>query len=377
MKLRQLLILACTFFLWVLIVDDTCAQSKYSKYKGKAAKGKSIGKYKGIRNAGKFHAHQYMGIMVNAFNYYGDMAPVNRAASTDISFTRPGLGFTFGHRFHPGASLRANFNWGWIKAEDFSSGTTDREQDPSAYGRYMRNLSFRNHIKEFNVGFNMYFLPQTGSVAFRLPLNGYIFVGAGVYHHAPKGLVSDVDAQTGELVDGSLVGTWVDLRKLGTEGQQLDPGTKDEIEARSGTRPADPYPLINFQIPVALGVTMKLPANFDLRFEMGYRFAFTDYLDDVSDQYVSLSHFGDNDLARMMSDRSAELQDETIRKVALDFNGSSYTVSGDIRDNAGDFNGKRGNPENNDVYFITQFKLVYLIPESSRVGKRQRAAKFR
>ncbi len=44
----------------------------------------------------------------------------------------------------------------------------------------------------------------------------------------------------------------------------------------------------------------------DLWADIGFRYTFTDYLDDVSENYVDLGVF-DNNLARAMSYRSNEL----------------------------------------------------------------------
>ena len=51
--------------------------------------------------------------------------------------------------------------------------------------------------------------------------------------------------------------------------------------------------------------TQRLPGPFSASLEMGYRYLFTDYIDDVSGGYVPYWAFSDP-LARIMSDRSAE-----------------------------------------------------------------------
>ena len=49
----------------------------------------------------------------------------------------------------------------------------------------------------------------------------------------------------------------------------------------------------------------QLNKRWDFEFEVGYRYLFTDYIDDVSGLYVDLGAL-DSPLARAMSDRSRE-----------------------------------------------------------------------
>lgn len=60
---------------------------------------------------------QYLsiGFAVNALNYFGDIAPTERKVSTDISLTRPGLGFSAAYRFGPRITARSTFSWGRLK----------------------------------------------------------------------------------------------------------------------------------------------------------------------------------------------------------------------------------------------------------------------
>ncbi len=358
----------------LLISVDTNGQLlKRNKYKAKLERNKSISHYKGGSRGGKFRSHQYVGFAVNALNYYGDLAPVNRAGSSDISFTRPGFGFEYGLRIHPMAAIRANFNYGRLKGDDFTSDPKDGESAP----RYVRNLSFRNDIKELNVGVNIYFIPDNNGPSRRNPFNAYLFVGGGVFLHEPKGRVPDQDYQTGSG-DLKQAGEWVKLRPLGTEGQNMD------FEGAPKK-----YSVIQFNIPVMLGATMRLPGPFNAAVEFGPRILFTDYIDDVSTKYVNLDLF-DDPLARIMSDRSAEptaVWNEETRKgistFSLDFGGQNYNVGvsntdeialqGGVRDNV-NFESIRGNPDSNDLYFVTQLKVTYIIQGG---GGRRGPAKFR
>ena len=210
---------------------------------------------------------------VNALNYFGDLAPLNQAASTDISFTRPGFGAALGYRFSPTMSFRGALSWGRIKGDDFTSDPQDEASAP----RYARNLSFRNDIKELQAGFEYYIMPTSGGITTRARMNAYVFFGVAVFHHEPRGKVPQFDYQANNTSDElSQSGEWVKLRPLGTEGQFLDGSS------------VKPYSQFQLSIPIAIGVRMALPGPFDAGVEFGYRFLFTDYIDDVSGTYVNL-----------------------------------------------------------------------------------------
>jgi hypothetical protein len=339
-------------------------------YKRRRGGNKKVSKYRGS-TAGKFRPYEYLTYGVNALNYYGDLAPLARAASSDISFTRPGTGVTYGLRFNPGLAIRANYNFGRIKGDDISS------QDQS---RYTRNLSFRNNIHEFNVGANFYFLADNNSATYRSPINIYLFVGGGFFLHEPKGKVPQYDYQTygpTAEAEGAPVlenaGEWVKLRELKTEGQGGD------FEGAP-----EPYKPFQWQVPINAGVELAIPRTYlSVGLEFGFRYIFTDYLDDVSNKYVALDRFED-ETARIMSDRSMELisANEIERDFSLinynqlDFNGTPYYYAVDI--GSGFQNSVRGNPESNDTYFLTQIKIKLILPPDGLFkNSRKSNAKFR
>ncbi len=347
-------------FLFSTIDAEAQRRNKYRKRKNK---NKSISRYHGGAVGGKFRPYSFLSGNVNALNYYGDLAPVNKAASTDISFTQPGFGVNVGYKFSPYAAVRAGFNYGRLKGDDISSDPAETQ----AYSRYLRNLSFRNDIKEFHMGFEIFLLPNHGGPNVRPPFNVYLFLGGAVFHHEPKGLVPDMDYTTGGTEVAPSAGEWVKLRKLGTEGQFLD---------GSDVKKYSPFQL---SIPLAIGATFRLPGPFDVGLELGYRYLFTDYVDDVSTNYLPFDQF-DDPLARIMSDRSAEPVaawsgiDRSGVKVASGTmsDGNTYYAAGDVGGGlvtSGD--AIRGNPKDNDMMFMTTLKLIWI------VGKTGSSAKFR
>lgn len=367
-KLKAALLLVLTI---LFLSDDAFAQRRRkNSFQKRKSKSRNIGKYRGSRTKGgasRFKPYQYVGFGLNALNYFGDLAPVNKAASTDISFTRPGFGVMYGYKFHPAMAARVSFNGGLLTGDDFTSDPVDPDSKP----RYQRNLSFRNFIKELSVGMEFYFLPNYRGAAVRPPINAYLFVGVAGFHHQPQGKAPDFDYQSGSdvpLPNGLSAGEWVNLQPLGTEGQN------GQVAGSS------PYSLFQLAIPIGLGAELALPGPLSFGLEFGYRFVFTDYLDDVSESYVGLDRF-DDPIARIFSDRGAEPISAsrngesrnlvTGDVVSQDFpDGSSYNIFGNI--GSGTQGSPRGNPDDNDMYFITQIRVTYVL--SSR---KRSTAKFR
>jgi hypothetical protein len=105
----------------------------------------------------------------------------------------------------------------------------------------------------------------------------------------------------------------------------------------------------------------------DFAVEFGFRYTFTDYLDDVSGHYVDLGVFGNDELARAMSHRSTEVTSTNHSYIGRD--GQTYDVVAGYGEE-GEWN-MRGNSGDKDIYMITTFRLSYI------VGKNFNRAKFR
>ncbi len=358
MKLNK--VLAVTIF--ISLVISITAEAQTNKYKRRKATNRIISHYTGFAQ-GQFKPYYSVSFNVNALNYFGDLAPISRAGSTDISFTRPGFGGSAEYRFRPNLALRTGLSWGRIKGDDFTSDPNDSK----SVARYTRNLSFRNDIKELQFGLTYYISQLHGGISSRPIINGFVFVGLGVFHHDPKGKVPLYDYQSGNTTNElQQSGEWISLRPLGTEGQFL------------ADRRVEPYSQFQLTIPVAVGVRLALPGPFDVGLEFGYRFIFTDYIDDVSGRYVDLDRFEDP-LARIMSDRSVEpiavwndlarIQD--LNNINITYpSGETYIVNG--TNGTGVDGSIRGNPDQNDMIFMTTLRFTYLIYPKSALNSKMR-----
>jgi hypothetical protein len=357
MRLKSLLI---TFFVVVaLLASENAEAQRRNQYQSRRSKNKQISHYRGGRVASsRFRPYSFVGASVNAMNYFGDLAPTSKALSTDISFTRPGFGLFYGYKFQHSMSVRVAFNYGRITGDDFTADPSSEADAP----RYVRNLSFRNDIKELSATLQIDLLPNYGGPQSRLPINGYAFFGVAVFHHEPKGLVPDLEYQTdfNNPQKPDQAGEWVKLRELGTEGQNFGQGKE--------------YSPFQFAIPFGVGGEVFLLPNISLGLEFGVRWLFFDHLDDVGGNYVDLDLF-DDPLARIMSDRSleavsarsGETRDISLaraRQPTFASGTQSYWASGYLGSGLGETEvgvSKRGDSAGGDIYLMTRIRVVYIL----------------
>lgn len=230
-------------------------------------------------------------------------------------------GFYVGALYHQTIGGRLEATFGKVSGADrVLEGT-----EGAAKGRYLRNLHFRSRISELALLAEFHPLALLQSLA-REPsyCSPYIVGGVGVYHFNPE-------AFTGHQ--------WVALQPLRTEGQGF-PEYPDR----------QPYRLTQFNFPLGIGVKYEISALLNARLEIVHRVLTTDYLDDVSRQYIDPALFSENlphgtaELARQLADRRQEL-DPTV-----------VTSEGSIR----------GNSNNKDAYFTVQLKVSLSIGRVKR-----------
>src|SRR5688572_5053198 len=112
------------FYCIVAVLIFASSQEAYSQLNRKAIKknNRRISHFKGKKfHFGKEKVYNALGVSLNAFNYYGDLAPKPSRFSTDISFTRPALGVSFSHRFGPRYTLTGSFMYGTLTGNDEES----------------------------------------------------------------------------------------------------------------------------------------------------------------------------------------------------------------------------------------------------------------
>lgn len=342
--------------LLVCVVSDAEAQMNRRAIK---KNNKNLSSYRGRKSwFGKEKRYDMIGIGLNALNYYGDLSPRPSAFSTDISFTSPSVSLLFSHRFGPRYALTGSFMYGTLRGSDKDS--ADPGDLDNGVFRYQRNLAFRNRIKELTVVASFDLFQNSATYISRKKWTPYAFAGVSAFLHNPQAQAPATDASGAPVAEA---GKWVDLQPLGTEGQyaQLDP-----TDANHGIKP---YKKLQVAIPFGIGARFKVNEIFDFSVETGFRYLFTDYIDDVSRNYVDLGVFGDNTLAKAMSDRSNESMTASSPYVYVGRDGNTYSV---IHGYGSEFpDNMRGSKSNRDIYMVTTIKLTYIL------GKSMNTAKFR
>lgn len=245
-------------------------------------------------------------------SYLGDLAPFNTAFS--FSGGRPAIGLTASYAFNPELRMSFRFMRGTLQGSDANSSTLQRQR---------RNLSFTSPITEYGVTVDYYIseaLPFIGMWGVDL----YVYGGLMIFKFNPM-----------SMYDGELI----ELQPLGTEGQGV---------FEFGNLPK--YRLVKIGIPLGMGLTFDLSQNVKLGIEVGPRITFTDYLDDVSGNYVDYQ-------------LQAELQGELTAKLSnriAEFERAQATTPSELEAVPSFIQGSvRGNPENNDWYLFTNVIFGY------------------
>ncbi len=243
------------------------------------------------------------GILAGVSSYQGDLSPSN--LKTSLGKFHVAFGAFGRYNINNYFSARLGLNYGTISGDDAKE---DRK----------RNLSFRSNLLEFAVtgewnilGYQPYALQKVFSP--------YLFVGIGFVHFNPRALYE---------------GEWVELQPLGTEGQGMP--------THGGK-----YSLVELTIPFGGGFKYAINDQWNVGIEFGFRKTFTDYLDDVSRDYVDEEQLiaGNGPLAAALANRSGEI----------------------IRGGT-----KRGNDAIHDWYLISGISISYNFLDNGLVGSRSK-----
>ena len=242
-----------------------------------------------------------LGVSAGSTNYLGDLDD-----DLTFRFTKLGFGADATYRLNPFMSARLGFFHGWASAADSVSNNVPRNR---------RNLSFRTPITDVNATLIFDFIPNDRRFNYRPPYTPYVFVGLSLFRFNPQTQFN---------------GQWIDLKPLGTEGQ----------ETGLAKYPA-PYDLVQVAIPFGAGMRFKLSDQVDLELETGFRKTFTDYIDDVSGQYVAPEDLDLlTPLAQQLTDRIDRVQ---------------------YPDGAAIVNGIRGDASQTDWYVYTAVRINFIL----------------
>lgn len=245
------------------------------------------------------------GFTLGGSNYFGDLSKTVAIGETHLM---GGLICRF--QYNDFLTLRGNAVYGAISGDDknFKDDVAfthkDAADNPIEITRGQRNLNFRSDIVEFSAIGEWNILGYEESTRTR-PYTPFLFAGIGVYKFNPKSQFFYMDGvrdATGALIHNAQLqqfdGQWIELQTLSTEGQET---TKFNDRKR--------YNLTQVSIPLGVGFKQQVDDYWAYGIEFGVRKTFTDYLDDVSLDYVDDQIVGGANgyLAAAMKDRSSEL----------------------------------------------------------------------
>jgi hypothetical protein len=153
-------------------------------------------------------------------------------------------------------------------------------------------------------------------------LRPYGVIGIGLFHFNPQGSLTDANGQK----------TWYDLKPLHTEGE----GFAEHPKRKN-------YSLTQVNIPMGFGAKYFISERVNVGLEVLHRKTFTDYVDDVSTEYIDPDLFD-----KYLSPQNAAIARQIHDKVqGIVTPNVSRLAPGD----------QRGDPYQNDAYFTIFIKL--------------------
>ena len=240
---------------------------------------------------------------------FGGVAAYNGDLTEKIfpkKVTKPAVGLTVSYELQDQIIIRIGLTYAVV-------GGADRYSNEAELIK--RNLSFETKIFEFSLEGEYYLFNL-----YERRYSPYVFAGVAVYRFNPY-----TDNQSNQKVF---------LKPLSTEGQGL-----------AGYPDRKPYSLTQFAIPFGGGVKFAINDNLRIGAELGIRKLFTDYLDDVSKDYVDM-----NDLLAAKGQLAVDLA----------YRGDEVPTGSPIYPQKG---AQRGSPKNDDYYYFAGIHLTYRLGE--------------
>ena len=249
-----------------------------------------------------FPGRYQVGFQLGGSNYHGDLAAEIVPDETNLM-----VGVFVKRNNSKNYSTSLQVSYGRI------SGT-----DQNFENYHWRNLSFYSDI--FEVSWQHEFNFRTYGVNVHDHRGTpFLFTGISAFMFNPKVKVDDSE---------------IELRKLGTEGQNIEGGPRK-------------YRLIQPAFLIGMGYKYNLSKKIEIGLKVGFRKTWTDYLDDVSKQYP--------DYATLASQNGLATADFSHREVELGFS--------PVRDGT-----MRGDPSLKDWFVFGGITMAYRIMGNGPCG---------
>ena len=215
--------------------------------------------------------------------------------------------------------IRLAGNLGYVEGNDDQAPAKGGDEEDRKY----RNLSFQSNINEVYGALEIYptvFFERYDGLKGKL--RPYVLGGAGMYHFNPK--AKDAD------------GKWVELAPLHLEGQ----GFAEYPDSK-------PYKLLQKNLLMGIGFKYYLKENMYVGFEVLHRQLFTDYVDDVSNNYYIDPIYFDYHLSAADAVKARRLYYKGVY---------TFPTTRPYQEFA-----ERGDPKKNDAYFSSILRFGWRI----------------
>ena len=223
---------------------------------------------------------------------------------TDLNSSNFALNAAYVYHFKNRINFRGNLIFSRLSGDD--------KESPEKY-RNNRSLNFRTDLLELSSVVEFYLKKPTTGNKFNLKnvkgqklapnilatIGVYLTAGVGGFLFVPRARNNfnypDVYYNDGFIPHADIT-TYHKLRPLHTEGQGYDNRSEgDDFNVQSeGFDPGKTYKPVAVCIPLGIGIQKAFNQNMGIKAELGIRYTFTDYIDDVSGLYYDKSLFEGN-----------------------------------------------------------------------------------
>lgn len=301
-----------------------------------------------------------MGVGTGVTSYFGDLGNEHLLQSTS---TRPGVEVTFrnltinpylsGNLYNP-FSAELRLSWHRI-GYDESKPIGNRKG--FTLRNYGRGICFQNDIYGVSTHFTYTVYRNRRMPLHRQGVAMFFFAGAGIYYGKP---VADLfrgsaglenryyfwnDGTTRDKPEGHPEGKIVE--KDGVYETDLTKWSTERRQSAGEAAGNQKYKNLNVGFPMGFGFRFGLSKRLTLSAELGYYYFLTDYLDDVSDAYITFE-----DLNRMYPNNPEQQQLALYISDPTGHGTSGYP---------GPATSRRGNPAKNDSYGFVNLELAWKI----------------
>jgi len=251
----------------------------------------------------------------------------------DLAATRPVLQVGGRYKVLSWVAIKGGLTYARLVGDDAKS---------ADLGRRLRNLSFMSNVYEASLQLEFSLLRENRGKRYIFQrnsiwnnMNVYVFGGIAGFAFNPK---------------AELDGEKYKLQPLGTEGQGLEGGS-------------DPYKLTSLAIPMGLGFKYYLTRNWNVGFEAGFRYSFTDYIDDVGGNYFDNTKLSAD--AAKLADRHIIWSDDPVYSYYGGVDASTFTAYPQ--------GWRRASTDKlNDAYVFLIFNVTYTFENKAKKAKFQK-----